>query len=355
VRVTSVAGLDAVEPEWGALADRLGAPPSLHPGYARAWARAYADPADVLVGTVREDGALVAAAAAVRRGAGRLAAMSEAEEWGVVAPDAELAAEAVGALLHEGGGVSARLRPVPVGGMAARALRAAAAGRPLMARVVDTQPLVEIGGDWDAYWAGIPQKRNLKRVRRRLEELGEVRMVTVRDPADVAGALREALRIEASGWKGRSGTALAQSEAGRRFYDELAHWAAARGWLRLELLMAGDAAVAFAFDLAAHGVRYSLKIGYDEAHAKASPGRILLAEQVRAAFGEGLRRFDFAGSAQEFKMVWATDTRDYAEILVFGRGPAGRAAHAAEVARWTARPAAKRLRDEWRRRRGGDR
>jgi hypothetical protein len=51
--------------------------------------------------------------------------------------------------------------------------------------------------------------------------------------------------------------------------------------------------------------------------------------------------------------VWANDRRDYAEIVVFGRGPAGIAAHAAERARWTARPAAKRLRDEIRRRRSG--
>lgn len=353
-RVGCLQPLAEVESEWADLAEELGAPPSLHPGYARAWLSAHASPGRMRVAAVRDGGRLVAVAPVVSTRSGVWTGMPEAEEWGVPAVDSEAAAHAVRTLGRSLPGAVV-LRPVPEDEPAMLALHegAAADGLPLMRRTIDRQPIVEIDGDWDSYWAGIPQKRNLKRGRARLEQLGPVRVESVRHPDALDDALREMLRIEISGWKGRDGTALAQDPVGRAFYEGLARWAAARGWLRLDLLMAGEHAVAFAFDLVAHGVRYSLKIGYDDAHAAASPGRVLLAHQVQAAFGDGLRRFDFAGSAAGFKQVWANAERGYAEVVLCGRGAVGRLARFGFATAWRARPVAKRVRAHIRARRAG--
>ncbi|MFN8108264.1 MAG: GNAT family N-acetyltransferase [Thermoleophilia bacterium] len=304
------------------------------------------------VATVHDGGRLVAVAPVVATRTGVWTGMHEAEEWGVPATDPEAATAAVLTLGRRLPGAVV-LRPVPSDEAAMAALRDAAAldGLPLLERPIDTQPLVEIDGDWEAYWAGVPQKRNLRRARARLEQAGPVRVETVRRPDQLGDAMAEVFRIEASGWKGRGGTALVQDPVGRAFYEGLARWAADRGWLRLDLLMAGELAVAFAFDLVAHGVRYSLKIGYDEAHSAASPGRVLLAHQVESAFREGLRRFDFAGSQAGFKQVWANAQRGYAEVVLCTGGPVGRLVQGGFTAAWRARPLAKRVRARVRSRR----
>jgi CelD/BcsL family acetyltransferase involved in cellulose biosynthesis len=355
MRTSRIAGFLEIEGAWADLADRLQAPPSLHPGYVRAWLAAYSDPSRLRAGIVEEDGALVAVAPFVDAGRGRLTGMRQAEQWGVVATDDAAARDAILA------GVSAArtsvlLRPVPTDDGTIGLLRDATrgAGGRMICRIVETHPLVEIGGDWDAYWAGIPQKRNLRRVRKRLEELGPVEVRTATEPGpELDAAVAAMVRIESSGWKARSGTSLAQRDDDRMFYEHLGRWAASRGLLRLDLLTAGGTPVAFAFDLVAYGVRYALKIGYDEGHARSSPGRVLLAEQIERAFADGLRRFDFAGAAADFKLLWANAERGYAEVVLFPRGAAGRATEAAVRAWWRVRPAAKALRRRIRERRAG--
>ena len=75
-------------------------------------------------------------------------------------------------------------------------------------------------------------------------------------------ALDVAFRIEASGWKGRGGTAVAARPADERYHRLLAGWAARRGWFRLAFLRLDGRAIAFHYSLQAHGVLYALKIGF---------------------------------------------------------------------------------------------
>ena len=59
--------------------------------------------------------------------------------------------------------------------------------------------------------------KELRRQRHRLAEHGAVRFDVARSPQDVASALEAFLKLEASGWKGERGTALAQVEGDAAF------------------------------------------------------------------------------------------------------------------------------------------
>src|SRR5215471_16816435 len=84
----------------------------------------------------------------------------------------------------------------------------------------DASPESSVSGDL---------RRRLRRKERRLRERGRLEHVALRPDDDVARWIEEFLQIEASGWKGRSGTALACSESGRRYFRQTAASAFRRG------------------------------------------------------------------------------------------------------------------------------
>jgi CelD/BcsL family acetyltransferase involved in cellulose biosynthesis len=347
--VAVVPDVGALVDGWGALADRVAAPPALHPGYLLAWEGAHAAPGRLRALAARREGELSAVLPLVMSRSGiSTVALHDVEEAGIVAVDEDAALAVARAALSLRVG-RLLLRPVPAGEATHRAVlaAAAAAGGSVLARTIDTHPRVDISTDWESYWRARSRntRSDVSRRRRRLAELGEV-AIDVRDgSASLDADLDVALRIEASGWKGRSGTALAARPADERFHRSLARWAAGRGWFRLSFLRVDGRPVAFHYSLQAHGVLYALKIGYAQDMADHSPGKVLLAAEIERAFADGCRRFDFAGSAADYKTRWATGSRDLLELSVFPPTPLGHAARWVALGRARATPAAKRVHD----------
>ena len=103
-------------------------------------------------------------------------------------------------------------------------------------------PFLAVRGSWERYMKSLDAKyrSNLRNRMRRLEAHGAVSIETVEGGGRLNGAMEEALRLEAAGWKGRAGSAIASCEQTRLFYTTLARRAARRGWLRLQFLVAGE-------------------------------------------------------------------------------------------------------------------
>ncbi len=113
------------------------------------------------------------------------------------------------------------------------------------------------------------RRKNLRRQRRRLEEeLGPVR---ARDlgATDHEGALERLLALEAAGWKGRGGTALASNSAHASFFREATGAAARRGAAQVWVLEAGDTTVAALCAVVDGRGAFHLKTAYDERYARA--------------------------------------------------------------------------------------
>jgi CelD/BcsL family acetyltransferase involved in cellulose biosynthesis len=128
---------------------------------------------------------------------------------------------------------------------------------------------------------GAKKLKELRRLRHRLADSGAVRFELARTPAEVAAALETFLVLEASGWKGKRGTALIQHDGDAAFIRRATVALAETGQCEIVTLRAGDAAVAAAIVLRHQDRAFYFKLGIDERFAKYSPGVQLTLDLTR--------------------------------------------------------------------------
>jgi CelD/BcsL family acetyltransferase involved in cellulose biosynthesis len=318
---------------WEALADRLGAPPFLRPGWIIAWSRAFAR-ARLSALTAERNGELVGLLPCLKRGG----VLSAPANWhtpvfGFLAADSDVSAALAGALLSAArvrADLSFLDRADP--NLATCQLAAGEAERPVIVRSVLHSPFAPLlDTTWESYRASLDRKarRDVERRRRRLDEQGSVTVEFTEGHGDLASILDEGFRLEGSGWKRERGTAITSEPRTQKFYAEIAHWARERGWLLLAFLRLDGKPIAFDLCLDHGGTIYVLKGGFDPAFRRFSPGMILTYESLRRALDGGRLSYELLGDDDAYKRVWARSTRERVRFQAFGRSPSGRASHLA--------------------------
>lgn len=123
--------------------------------------------------------------------------------------------------------------------------------------------------------------RDLRRDARRLSEHGTIAFETLTGAGVEAG--REAfLALEASGWKGRAGTALAEAPDRLAFAREALSARAAAPAIAIDLMRLDGRPIAASIHLLAGEAGGTFKCAFDEAYARGSPGVQLDAYTARA-------------------------------------------------------------------------
>ena len=177
------------------------------------------------------------------------------------------------------------------------------------------------------YFGGLKSKRRseLKRLRRKLgEELGGEPLSRDRD--DAIAAADRFLELEASGWKGRAGTALASDAASMTLFRDVCERLADKGRLRFRSFEVGDRVTAMTCDLVAGDVLFGFKTAYDEGLRRYSPGVQLLLDNFLAFHERGTEQtIDSCGEPGNEAMaaLWP-DRRSIATVALGSRGPYGR-------------------------------
>jgi CelD/BcsL family acetyltransferase involved in cellulose biosynthesis len=120
------------------------------------------------------------------------------------------------------------------------------------------------------------RRKELGRQWRRMQDLGPTAVLHADRPAEVAAALADFFRMEASGWKGRVGTAVTGDPRLCHFMTSVVTGLAARGQATIHRLAVGDKAVAACITLRSGDGAWCWKIAYDEDYARFSPGAQLL-------------------------------------------------------------------------------
>jgi hypothetical protein len=128
---------------------------------------------------------------------------------------------------------------------------------------------------------GAKKLKELRRQRHRLEEHGEVVFEIARTPDEVGTALETFLWLEASGWKGKRGTALIQHDGDATFIRRAARALAETGQCEIITLRAGATPLAAGIVLRQQDRAFFFKLGIDERFAKYSPGVQLTVELTR--------------------------------------------------------------------------
>lgn len=277
LRAEAHASLEAVAGEWQRLADATGAAPFLRPGWFAAWWDAFGTGRPEIVALRRPDGALVALIA-LRRRLGRVLSSTNWHSplYGMLAADQEAAAALAAALFEP------RPFEVSLGFVDGAApeldlyrATAAAAGYRMLERTMQRSPYVDTTGTWDDF-ARERLSRNrrsqLGRARRRLEHEGRVELDVADGRERLEEVLEEAFRIEASGWKGANGTAITSRPDTRRFYRDVARWAAAEGWLRIAFLRLDGRALAMMYLLETDRPSTTSRAGTTRGSSATRPG-----------------------------------------------------------------------------------
>jgi CelD/BcsL family acetyltransferase involved in cellulose biosynthesis len=221
-----------------------------------------------------------------------LPALVSADPYGTLATpllDRDRADEAAGSLMQQARDAGAHaliLRDVALDGAAMMAFTRALACRGLKPRILQSHARASLDATRNADdllrdALGPKKLKELRRQRNRLAEHGEVIFTIATTPSEIKRNLATFLALEASGWKAKRGTALAQHEGDAAFIRRAVFDAAARGNCEIVTLHAGDTPVASGIVLRHLDRAFYFKLGVDERFAKCSPGVQLTLELTR--------------------------------------------------------------------------
>jgi CelD/BcsL family acetyltransferase involved in cellulose biosynthesis len=229
----------------------------------------------------------------------------------------------VGAVMDAAGG-ELSVEAIPAGDRVLGILRSEsqARGRVALLEPQHTSPIVETAGDFSSYREAMKTRwRELERRRRKMEREHDVRYDALVVPRDLEGELARGFRVEASGWKGRAGTAIVSSPDTLAFYRGVAQEFHASGELRLSGLWLDGRLAAFDLSLLSRRRAYLLKTGYDESLRRLAPGLVLRLAVIERCFELGLEAYELLGDDMAWKRLFATAERGHVRLASFGRHP----------------------------------
>lgn len=146
-------------------------------------------------------------------------------------------------------------------------------------------------------------RKEMRRQQRRLGELGQLEF-TVLGPDDDADAwLAEFVALEASGWKGREGTALGSRIPDTLFFREMARACHAAGRLTATALRLDGRALVMQVLLRSGSGAFAFKIGYDEAYARYSPGVLLELDLIERVANHRFADWIDSAAARNHSMI----------------------------------------------------
>ena len=287
-----------------------------------------------------------------------LPVLVSAEPYGTLCTpplDRDLANDAAAHLLQAARQAGARaliLRSVTLDGAAMQAITDVLRDSGMQPRVLQSHVRACLDASRDAdellhESLGAKKLKELRRQRNRLAEHGAISFDIARTPAEVASALQAFLALEASGWKGKRGTALGQDDGDAAFIRRASPALAATGQCQIVTLRAGDTPVASAIVLRHHDRAFYFKLGIDERFAKFSPGVQLTLDLTRHLCADPAIALADSTAAADHPMInpiWRRRLAIGDVLIPLGRrDPIVSMTHAALALRKAAREAARRF------------
>ncbi len=311
-----------IAPAWEAMLPDDARPFDLHSWYSTWW-MAFGGSGRLAVCAVWRGDQLEAVCPLMRRGQ-RLSALANAHSsvFRPLARDRAAIQELAGAVT-ESVPASLVLVALPSEDPSVAALEHAAgrAGMFSFTEPVHTSPIVETDGDFDAWRAASKPRWGapLERFRRKMGRDHEARLEIIEVPQDLEAELDVGFAVEASGWKGKSKTAVLSAPETEQFYRGVARNFHERGALRLSRIVLDDAVAAFDLCLLWNNRYYLLKTGYDERFGRLAPGLVMRLSTIERCFELGYEAHELLGEDTEWKLKFATSERRHVDLRAYRR------------------------------------
>jgi CelD/BcsL family acetyltransferase involved in cellulose biosynthesis len=335
--------IDSIADEWRALADQsVDDQPFYSPEFISAYIRAFAADAVLVLLTARINGELKAALPLIADRvtqygflpARRLRSPSNVHSlrFDLIKAPGEAGAQAVACIWKKLNSTRdydfVELSEVRENEGAEQLWQAAASDGFRVGKWVSKQtPYISLQGEGAKPWLRSARKSLIETLK-----TGTKRIVRERGAAPTllrtSGCSRELLdrfyAIEASGWKGKNGTAISCQPETLAFYDRIAEAGSRHGYFCLDFLYSGETLIAAAFGFIHRKKYFALKWAYDEAFQLYAPGHLLISALLEKCAEEGFTEFDFMGEKLDYVMRWTDKTRPYAFLYIFQRNIKGR-------------------------------
>lgn len=177
------------------------------------------------------------------------------------------------------------LRTISGDGPILRSLQAHTFGQrlPLHVSELYTRALMELGDTGEDYIRssmGGDHRRSYARKKRQLAEKGDMTVSRLGPEDSVDGWLKDFLQVEASGWKGKTATAMACHNVDRQFLADISQEAFNRNRLMMMTMKLDGRPIASHVGIYASEGAFALKIAYDESLGQYSPGILLELEAI---------------------------------------------------------------------------
>jgi CelD/BcsL family acetyltransferase involved in cellulose biosynthesis len=143
------------------------------------------------------------------------------------------------------------------------------------------------------------------------------------DPDKLEPTMTECLELEASGWKGKKGTAIHCLPKVERFYRGLASQAAQVGLLAIYTLRLDGRLIAFVLCLRDQRRIDALKAAYDETMATESPNNVLYYMILERECRQGRFASFHWGPPYSYKARWTSCINRLVRVLLFADGLRG--------------------------------
>ena len=173
---------------------------------------------------------------------------------------------------------------------------------------------VDCSEGWDAFWASRTSKHrnNVRRVDKKLAELGEVKYVRYRPEGTAHGDddprwdLYDAcVELSERSWQGDSttGTTLSHDSI-RAFLRDVHLTAVQQGAVDINMLYVDDKPVAFSYNYHYNGYVFGLRMGFDAEATKQGAGTALLHRALRDSCERGDQIYDLGPGYLNAKRKW---------------------------------------------------
>jgi len=233
---------------------------------------------------------------------------------------------------HAGGGLFAHFPLLPAEGPAHAALERVLASGCRATYVTGEETRALLSGDMSAadYLAAAmsgKKRKELRRQHNRLAEEGALTFERLGGGEGLAEWTAEFLSLEAAGWKGAAGSALASAPDTRVLFEETLAGAASAGRLERLALRLDGRAVAMLVNFFAPPGAFSFKTAFDERLARFSPGVLLQLENLALLERPGIAWADSCAAEGHpmIERLWKGGRRMVSRNIAIG-GPLRRAA-----------------------------
>ncbi len=164
-------------------------------------------------------------------------------------------------------------------------------------------------------------RQQLDRRKRRLDEIGEAKLVLSRTYSP--DLIDKYLELETKGWKGRNGTSAVEDPNVARLHHDFAKAVSDADELFAYELRLDEIPIAMSINIKNGRTMFHWKTTFDEAYSKYSPGNLLFKMFLADCLERDIDEIDLMSPSTTNKRYWSTGEREHAAFYVFAPGLVG--------------------------------